>query len=855
MKNFAALALVISTVLSLIIFNEITDPHFIPHQSGALEALQQWSYERAYPFEKIPEEKFYKAFEAKQKLKKQTNIKFENNWKPIGPQNFGGRTIALAINPLNPNTIYAGSAGGGLWVSYSAGVGAQAWKRIRTGFPILAVGAITINPIDTNTIFIGTGEVYNYGKTEGGVAVRETRGSYGMGILKTTDGGLTWSKSLDWSYEDSRGIMVLKFNPMNPNTIYAGTTEGVFRSFNSGQTWTNILDTLMTTDIIINSVDTNKIIAACGNMKSPGHGIYRTYNAGSEWEKLTSNLPSVYGGKVIFSAIPSDPNLIYASIGNGYWSGAGTWLCKTTDFGDSWTVVNTVDYATYQGWFAHIVVANWNNPNIILVAGVDVYKSTNGGSSLSKKSNWAAWYFGKPPLGGPEGPSNYSHADHHTYAVHPTNPNIVYFGNDGGVFRTTDFGETFEGLNGGYQTQQFYNGFTASLTDSNWAIGGMQDNATAIYDGELAWYRAIGGDGSWAAIDQQNNNIVYGSWQKLNIQKSTNRGVSWNYITPPSGGVTSFIAPYAVAYDNPDIMYAARSIVYKSTNKGSSWKVTNNGDPISDNPPIAIDIARNNSDYVYVATAPVNSRAGIYRTKNGGITWEDVTGNLPDRYPMDIRVAPTNEEMVIVSFSGYGTSHVFKSYDAGVNWIDISTGLPDVPVNAVAIHPLSSNTVFAGTDVGVFVSTNSGETWSVLSNGLPEGVIIKSLQITESSNTMKAATHGNGVYEIQLPDIAVSVNENISSPESFKLYQNYPNPFNPTTTIKYRISSLNDRPVFVELKVFDLLGKEIATLIKEEKSPGEYAVVFNAQHLSSGIYIYQLQAGNLLEQKKMLLLK
>ncbi len=858
MKKSIPLTLFPAILISFLFFNEFFLPAFSPRQSGALEALRNWTYERTYPHKEFPKEKFFKAFEAKTALSKLSGINFTSTWKPIGPQNFGGRTLSLAINPVNPKTIYAGSASGGIWVSHSGGEGTQAWRRIPTGFPVLGVGAIAIDSSDTNTIYIGTGEVYNYGKTEGGVAVRETRGSYGMGILKTTDAGITWSKSLDWSYEDQRGVMVLKINPQNPNTIYAGTTEGVFRSFDSGKSWNHILDTLMTTDIIINSADTNKIIAACGNMGSSGNGIYRTSDAGTNWEKLSNGLPSGFGGKIIFSTIPSDSNLIYASIGNGYWSGAGTWLCKTTDFGDSWTVVSTEDYATYQGWFAHIVVLNRDNPNTLLTAGVNVYKSTDGGTTLTKKSNWAAWYFGKPPVGGPEGPPTYSHADHHAYAVHPTDPDIVYFGNDGGIFRTTDFGETFEGLNGGYQTQQFYNGFVASFTDTNWALGGMQDNATAIYDGDLAWTRVIWGDGSWAAIDQSDNRTIYGSWQKMKIQKSTNRGASWSYIAPPGGGLASFVGPYAAAYDNTNILYAARSVVYKSSNKGDSWIATNGGAQLSNNPPIAIDIARTNSDYVYVATAPVNSRAGIFRTKNGGANWDDVTGSLPDRYPMDIRVAPTSEEMVLVCFSGYETSHVFKSYDAGDNWTDISAGLPDVPVNAVAIHPSSSNIIFAGTDLGVFMSTDAGENWSDLSDGLPEAVIVKSLQITESDNIMKAATHGSGVFQIQLPDIALSVRDDETVVSDFHLYQNYPNPFNPTTVIKYSIPSLetqNFASQHVKLTIYDILGREITTLINKRQSPGDYSVIFDAKELTSGVYFYRLTVGSNVKSKKMILLK
>ncbi|RMD48633.1 MAG: T9SS C-terminal target domain-containing protein, partial [Ignavibacteria bacterium] len=152
----------------------------------------------------------------------------------------------------------------------------------------------------------------------------------------------------------------------------------------------------------------------------------------------------------------------------------------------------------------------------------------------------------------------------------------------------------------------------------------------------------------------------------------------------------------------------------------------------------------------------------------------------------------------------------------------------------------------------------AGISWFDLSKGLPSGVIIKSLQITESNNTMKAATHGNGVYEIHLPDIALSAEKEPSLPTGFKLYQNFPNPFNPTTQITYSISKFN-KPQFVKLTIYDLIGQTIATLVSEKQPPGNYKVTFEASsemsRLTSGIYLYTLRVGNFSQTKKMILLK
>ncbi|TAK65233.1 MAG: hypothetical protein EPO24_02755, partial [Bacteroidetes bacterium] len=207
-------------------------------RSGALEALELWTASRAYPFNDIPANKYAREYlESKRKLKEISRSPFANyEWQFIGPVNLSGRTIALALNPINGNTLYAGSASGGLWRSYTGGVGGN-WERITTGYPVLGVNSIAIDPTDTNTIYIGTGEVYRYWASLGGTVVRTTRGSYGMGILKTTDNGQTWTKSLDWSYNQQEGVQVVRINPQNPKSLWAGTTAGVLKSTDGGLTW------------------------------------------------------------------------------------------------------------------------------------------------------------------------------------------------------------------------------------------------------------------------------------------------------------------------------------------------------------------------------------------------------------------------------------------------------------------------------------------------------------------------------------------------------------------------------------------------------------------------------------------
>ena len=832
--------------------------------SGAYDALNFWTMARAYPNDDVPNIARYAAFEQAKlnKLYKTENLQTTNQWKTIGPHNKGGRTNAIAFNPQNPNTMYLGSASGGLWRSYTGGVGVDGWHYVPTGFPILGVSTIAIEPNDSNIIYIGTGEVYNFDAAGTGAAYRSTRGTYGMGILKTTDGGGTWTKSLDWSYQEQKGIWAVKINPLNPNTVWAATTEGTYRSYDAGTTWNQVHDVVMVMDLVINPVDTNIVITGNGNFASAGFGIYRTSDGGNCWTHITTGLPTFYEGKIQLDIYNADPNIVYASIGNGFSSSNGaSWLCKSTDAGVNWVIKSTVDYSKWQGWFSHDVAIDQSNPDNLIIIGIEVYKSTNGGSTIVQKSTGGLNSGFTPPIGGQEGGDDFTHSDAHDVKQHPTDLNTYYIATDGGIFRTTDFGETFSSHNGRYQTTQFYNGTSSSQTDSLKAMGGFQDNSTDIYSGDLAWFRApVGGDGSWTGIDAANDNIMYSSSQFLNMRRSSNGGNNFSGITPPGSNTTAFIAPFKIFVQDGDFIYAGRDKIYKSTNGGSNWTTTNNGNVLDGNPALAMDISYQTSNKVYVGTAPDQSRSGLFRTTNGGTGWDNITGTLPDRFPADIAVDPNDDDIVYVTLYGFGTGHVFKSTNSGDTWTDISDNLPDVPTPAVIVDMNNSNHVYIGTDIGVFVSTDGGGNWQDFNDGLPDAVQGMDLNITYTNNVIRVMTHGNGGYERKLlSQLPPGLEPDPPVVSSFKLEQNYPNPFNPSTTISWQL------PVdaFVSLKVYDILGNEVASLMNEEKPAGIYAVEFDASTLSSGTYFYRLEAGNpsassgqgFVETRKMILLK
>jgi len=846
----------------------------VVRRSGALEALQQFTFARAYPNEDIPRAASFAAFEFTRKNLSRARLHKSNvldEWQSIGPHNRGGRTLALAFNPQNSNTIYAGSASGGLWRSFTAGRGALAWGRVPTGFPVLAVSSIAFAPNDSSTIYIGTGEVYNVQGAQPGQVNRATRGFYGIGILKSTDGGASWSPSLDWSYEQQRGVWAVKINPLNRNTVWAATTVGTYKSTDAGATWRLAHPVSLAMDLVIHPTDTNTVLVSCGNFTSTGYGLYRTTNGGTTWQKTAQGLPSSYNGKTMLALSPSNPSTIYASIGNGFTPGVNnfSWLARSTDAGASWQVLSTQDYSQWQGWFAHDVAVNPSNPNEVFAIGINAWKSTNGGITLAQKS-FSQPFSGQVPPGGPEGLPQYVHVDQHDLLYHPTNHNIIYFACDGGVFRTRDGGETFEGCNGGYQTTQFYNGFASSQNDSNLAIGGLQDNNTVIYKGTVAWSLGnIGGDGGWAAIDPTNDNVLYGTSQVLNLNKSLTGGRSWFNISPPDNNrITIFEAPFVVGFDNPSIIYAGRDLIYKSVNGGTQWTTTNGAIPLDGNPAVAMAISQQNNNVVYVATAPlISSPPRVFRTRDGGNTWQSISAQLPNRVPTDLAVDPNDDRNVYITYSGFGTSHVFKSNNSGDTWQDIGIGLPDLPTNAVIVDPLYPNHVYVGADLGVYASTDGGNTWRDFNEGVRDALLVFDLSISSSNRKLRAVTHGNGVYERSLLPGVIS---GVESPEvtvtDFTLEQNYPNPFkrstegsrrSPQTAIAFTLR--RDAPV--SLKIYSLQGREVRTLMAHEmKSVGRHQVQWDGkdatgQSVASGVYLYRLAAGAQVASRRMTLMR
>jgi len=738
--------------------------------SGADKQLASWWWAKAYPDPSYIESKYYQGWLHAKAMKEppiiyqrngasQTNntTVYNGNWIPIGPsQNIGGRILSIAIDPANNNNIFIGSASGGIWKTTTAGIGSNAWKAVATGFPVLGVPSIIINPANSNIMYAASGEVYRTDTSNIGFNVWKARGTYGVGILKSIDGGYTWTNVLNKNLYNLFGVQMLEFDPSDANTIYACTTDGLYRSTDAGSNWNKILDKIYVSDVVINALNPNLIIAAVGNLLNSDKGIYRSTNGGASWTKVTTGLPGSFEGFIKLDNVSTDPDMVIASIGRD--AGSLNELYRSANFGQSWSVLSNSNHCEYQFWFAHDVAINPSNSNELVFGGVNLYNYDIGSAS-------------RGGIGG-------VHSDIHDIEYDPVNNNIVYVACDGGMYKSTNSGNTFSMINGGLQAVQFYASLATSPTNPNVMIGGLQDNGVVRYNGS-SWSQVAGGDGGPCVFHPTNGNIVFASNDARRVLRSTNGGVSFSEVLSSWAFVadsrTGFMAPLAISPSNPSIIYSGTDNIHRSTSGGSSgtWddnSYTTANDYIEAQHKTAVAMVVSPSDEykLFVSTSPfaqydndinrlyVNEPPNLLRSTDGGVSFTSVKNGLPNRFVMDFAINPNGDDSVWVVLGGFGGSHVFLSPDGGGTWVDKGAGLPDVPTNAILLDPSDPNIIYVGNDLGVYVSPDGGSTWYDYSNGLWDATLVMDLAVT-SDNRLIAATHGKGAFYSNLYILPLTV--------------------------------------------------------------------------------------------------
>ncbi len=793
-------------------------------KTEALEGLQWMNRARAYPNADIPHDAYLNAMHQQQaRFGNQQSIA-TGAWTNIGPNNVGGRTLCVAIDPSDTNTVWLGSAGGGLWKSTVGGIGVSAWNYVPTGFPVIGVSTIAINPSNTNEMYIGTGETYNPGSYGVGLTDRTTRGSYGMGILKSMDGGVTWTQSLNWNYQQQDGIWEIVINPLRPQTVFAATTAGIYKSTDAGTTWNQVLNQPLCMDLALLANDTSVIMCGVGNMNSLNKGLYRSSNGGLNWSIVTGIPNASHTGRTTIALYPTNNDIAIAQVCDAFFT---IGFYKTIDKGVTWSTISSQDIGSYQGWYCKGMVIKAGNQNQVLAAGPAVFQSIDGGVNYNQVSNMN-W--------GPQ----FMHSDVHDIVVNPLNPNSYYIATDGGLFRTWSFGNEYTECTDGYVTSQCYIG-SVSQTNPNFALTGLQDNYSIEYNGSPYWNAVVGGDGCFNAIDPTDDFVSFVAYQYLNIFQSLDQGATYSQVNfEPSnangGNPTAFLAPYIICPSNTAVIYAGSTGVIRSDDQGFSWPTVSADTIDNGNYVISIAVSSTFSDSVYVATAPDISPMKLMLSTDGGVTLVDRSAGLPNRFPRRIAVDPRNSKIVYVVFAGFGTGHVFKSINAGVSWTDISTSLPDVPFHCVMLDPQYPNTVYLGCDMGMYVSLDGGTTWITHNTGIPDWTMVYDLAPCALDRSLLCFTHGHGAYRRSLNDVINGVHDNvIQTPFSLSVF---PNPVNDVATLVFGESS---GPVLI--KVHDLQGKVLFEKA-ETISPSSPYLRLDVSEWANGIYIAEAVNGN-----------
>ena len=762
--------------------------------SGAGKQMNMWWWGRAYPEPSNLNGKFLAAWDHAVKMKnsklfpsfdeEQIARTTAGAWSSIGPKTLGGRMLSLAINPQRHQTLFAGSASGGIWKSYTGGVGLNAWQPVVTNFPVLGVSSIVYHPSDTNIIYAGTGEVYRYDSVSGtptpgntGYNVWKTRGTYGTGLLRSTNAGATWSQVYMKSMADLFGIQKIRIHPANPDLVMIAATDGLYRYDNSTGTTTKLFSVTYVSDVYVNPANPSEVVIAVGNLGNTFKGILRSTNGGTNFTRVTTGLPASFNGFINFD-LHASSNTLYARIGVS--SSATTELYRSTNFGSSWQGISGTGHGQWQYWFAHTAAVDPNNVNRVYVLGAQIKRrgliSGTSFTSTLDVGNGNPYMDNYIALGAQEGPSSYLHDDIHDAEYVPGRSDSLYIMCDGGIFLTTnaDAGSvTFQSCNSGLTTSQFFGPVGQSTTDANFFLGGLQDNNTAVYNGSL-WKREIGGDGGPSQVKPDNDNIVVSSRDARAVYRSTNKAGSYaqvlNYWGSVADSRTGFMAPIAWSKANTNIVYVASDNLHKSTDAGITFNDNTYGTATNyidayRKPAITIATAPSDANVIVASTSPFaqfdndvdnihyNPDANLLLTTTGNTPFTSIYGGglpTPNRFVMDIAFHPTNSNIIWVTLGGFGTGHVYRSTDGGNTWEDRSgsglTGLPDVPTNAILLDPFNANTIYVGNDLGVYISLNAGATWYDFNGGLWDATQIMDL-VAVPGNKIRAATHGKGVFE------------------------------------------------------------------------------------------------------------
>ncbi len=634
-------------------------------------------------------------------------------WRQLGPrrmdngQTYGdkriavsGRVSCVAVDPGNRDHILCGAAGGGVWQSRNRGA---SW-RPRTDFaPTLTTGAIAFDPSNPRTVYVGTGEGNFYWRL-------------GQGILRSTNGGTSFALLAGAPFI-GQGFHDLVVDPGDSRHLLAATTHGLYRSTDGGTTWTRRRAVRSWSLSVVRSGDDFEALAACSD------GLYRSTN-GNAWTRVA--LP---GGPASFNRLAVDHAPSSTAEAFAFGASGGTAHLWRRDTRGTWrTVALPGGLRTGQAWYDWFLAVAPDRSNQIYLGAIEAWRGDRRGR------NWVWTRISNKP-------GDDIHPDQHAIAFDPVDPDIVYVGCDGGLYRSPDRGNAWVSLNDGlYITEIEY--IAHDPGSALWLLGGTQDNGSIRWRGSSVWDHVADGDGGDCAVDHVAPDTVFHSYFGMGMERSTSKGDfgSFSWIGPnvPQNYRALFYPPMEAR--GSTIAQAGQS-VFVSRNNGSSWtEVALPGTQT------ATAMHAPDADNIFVGTAD----GSLFRIRWNGSAWgsaQALTSPRAGAWISDIHVDPRNLSRIWVTSSRVGGGRVFRSTDGGSNWDDRSGGLPNLPINAVAVDPANANRVWVAADLGVYETRNGGAGWAVLGSGLPN-VLVADLLFHPHARLLRAGTRNRGVWQI-----------------------------------------------------------------------------------------------------------
>ncbi|PLW93353.1 MAG: hypothetical protein C0591_14800, partial [Marinilabiliales bacterium] len=583
-------------------------------------------------------------------------------WWQQGRLSGSGRLDYVEFHPGDTNTIWVGAHTGGLWKTTDGG---QSWYTTTDHLPSIGVSSIVVNPQDPDILYIGTGD-------------RDTWVAFGIGVLKSVDGGETWEQTgLIYELPQNAVINKLLIHPLQPEILYAATNQGIYKTMDAAESWTLLvqghfrdLHFMEGNYGVLYSTSYN----AYGNAK-----IYKSIDAGNSWFSVgTESIIPSQVCRIALATTPANPNVLYAICSRKYPSTYLYGVFKSEDSGASWEEtlsgedLNLLGRSAYgsdtegYGWYTLTIAASPDDENVIYTGGINLWKSSDGGY------NWEILTHETP---GTLNTYN-TWVDYHALRFRPGTDQL-FCCHDGGIIKTYDHGEDFSNISDGLSILQIYK---IGLAPSNeeLALCGPQDQFTMYKQNETDWNCIYFGESGENFFDISDAQTFYVSGYGGGFRRTTNGGSSFQNVTPQGVSLYNWLAPFTSHPNDPNTIFLGVNDVYRSFNQGSSW------DKLSENLSLSsqltlLEVAPSNPEVMVAGTANV-----LWRTKDGGQNWEIISSSLPGFEITDMCISSADAGRFYVTLGGFSEGEkVFTSNNYGVTWENISLNLPNVPATCI----------------------------------------------------------------------------------------------------------------------------------------------------------------------------